>query len=599
MNEKEYFSLVFCADKINFAFVEYQNLKSRTMLKKISFLLALVAVVVLNSCSSKMKDIKPEFFTVTPNVLEVVGNEVPVAVDGKFPAKFFDKKSVLTITPVLKYAGGEVVAESSVFQGANVRGNDKTISYDNGGNFKIKMTFDYVPAMEDAELYLRFSVNKGKKSYVVPEVKVADGCIATSQLYRQTVATANIACCEDAFQRVIKQAKEANIMFLIQQTNLRMSELKNNEVAELKNALKDIATDYENKALDEIEVASYASPDGNLDLNENVATGRGDNVAKFMKGEMKNAKLDGYVENKYTAEDWAGFKELVTKSELPDKELILRVLSMYNDPEEREAQIKNISSVYEELTNDILPKLRRARITLNYQLIGRSDTQIKEQYEIDPQELSLEEILYSSILTDDIKKQEEIFNTAIKLYPADYRAYNNLGVMAYNRGDYNAAKSYFAKAGNVDKNALEVKINKGYLQLMQGDVAGAEVNIAVGANAKAGNEALGNLYLAQGMYGRATSLFGGCKTNSAALAQLLNKDYSTARQTIEGIEKPDAITYYIKAVLGARTSNIAFVYDGLKEAIKLDASLAQKVASDLEFRKYAQDKTFLSIINKQ
>lgn len=566
------------------------------MLKIKSPLYILTAILLLSSCSSNMKEMKQDFFTVTPEVLEVIGNEVPVTIDGKFPAKFFNKKHVLTITPVLKYNGGEAVAESSTFQGEKVRGNDKTISYDNGGNFRMKMTFDYIPAMEDAELYLRFSVNRGNKSHKLPEIKVADGCIATSQLYRQTVMTANIAWCEDAFQRVIRQAKEANILFLIQQTNLRMSELKKEEVKDLNNTITDISTDYVNKVLDEIEVSSYASPDGDIDLNERIATGRGNNAANYVKNEIKKAKLEGYVDNHYTAEDWEGFKELVSKSEIPDKELILRVLSMYNDPEEREIQIKNISSVYKELTDEVLPKLRRARITLNYQLIGRSDTQIREQYEADPKALSLEELLYSSILTDDTDKQKEIFNTAISLHPGDYRAYNNLGVIAYNRGDYNEAISYFAKANNADNTAPEVKINNGYLELMQGNVAEAESCITVGAGAKAGNEALGNLYIAQGMYGRAAALLGDCKTSSAALAQMLNKDYSAARKTIESIENPDAITSYIKAVLGARTSNIAFVYDGLKEAIKSDPSMAQKAANDLEFRKYVKDETFMSII---
>lgn len=569
------------------------------MLKKISLLLPLAALLSLGSCSSKMKEIKPEFFTVTPDVLEVVGSEVPITIDGKFPAKFFNSKSVMTITPVLKYNGTEAAAEPATFQGEKVRGNDKTISYEKGGNFKMRMTFEYVPAMENAELYLRFTVNKGQKSYTIPEIKVADGCIATSQLYRHTVTTANIAIGEDAFQRVIKQAKEANIMFLIQQTNLRVSELKSNEMKEWKNVLTDIAKDYENKVLDDIEISSYASPDGEIGLNENIATGRGDNTAKFVKKEMKKVNLQGYVDHSYTAEDWEGFKELVSKSELPDKELILRVLSMYNDPEEREMQIKNISSVYKELTDDILPKLRRARMTLNYQLIGRSDTQIKEQYAADPSILSLEEILYSSILTDDAEEKEEIFNTAIKLYPNDYRAYNNLGVLAYNRGDYNSAKSYFAKAANVDNDAPEVKINFGYIELMQGNIPEAESHITIGANSKAGNEALGNLYIAQGLYGRAASLLSESNTNSTILAQLLNKDYNAARNTIDNIKEPDAITYYIKAILGARTSNVALIYDGLKEAIRLDSSLAEKAASDLEFRKYANDGTFLSIVGKK
>ena len=565
------------------------------MLKKL-FLLLVVAAVMLSSCSSKMKSMKSEYFTVTPGVLEVVGSEIPATIDGRFPAKFFNKKSVLTFTPVLKYEGGEAISEPVTFQGEKVRGNDRTISYDNGGSFKMKIQYDYIPAMEDAELYLRFVINKGKKTKNVPEVKVADGCIATSQLYRQTAATANIAVGEDAFQRVIKQAKEANIMFLIQQTNLRTSELNSTEMTEFRAALKDVATDYENKVLDEIKVSAYASPDGGVMLNDGIAVVREINTAKQMKKELKNAKLDGYVDSEYTAEDWEGFKELISQSNLPDKELILRLLSMYTDPEEREQQIKNISSVYSELADEILPKLRRARVTLNYQIIGRSDDQIKAQYAADPSELSLEEILYSSILTEDEAEQTDIFNTAIRLYPNDYRAYNNLGVMAYNKGDYSTAASYFAKAESVAKAAPEVMVNLGYLELLEGNVAEAEGYMAKGADAKAGDEALGNLYIAQGEYGRAAALLKGKNTNSALLAQVLNKNYVAARETLDAMENPDAMTYYIKAVLGARISNVGFVYDGLKKAVELDPSLAKKAMGDLEFAKYVKDATFCNIL---
>ena len=565
------------------------------MLKKFSLLLVMAAVM-LSSCSSKMKSMKSEYFTVTPGVLEVVGSEIPATIDGRFPAKFFNKKSVLTITPVLKYEGGEAMSEPVTFQGEKVRGNDRAISYENGGSFRMKIQYDYVPEMEDAELYLRFVINKGGKTKAVPEVKVADGCIATSQLYRQTATTANIAVGEDAFQRVIKQAKEANIMFLIQQANLRASELNSTEMQEFRKALKDVATDFENKVLDEIKVSAYASPDGGVMLNDGIAVVREINTAKQMKKELKDAKLDGYVDSEYTAEDWEGFKELVSKSNLPDKELILRLLSMYTDPEEREQQIKNISSVYAELADEILPKLRRARVTLNYQIIGRSDEQIKAQYAADPSELSLEEILYSAILTDEEAERTDIFNTAIRLYPNDYRAYNNLGVMAYNKGDYSTASSYFAKAESVSKAAPEVMVNLGYLDLLQGNVSEAEGFMAKGADAKAGDEALGNLYIAQGEYGRAAALLKGKNTNSALLAQVLNKNYVAARETLEDMENPDAVTYYIKAVLGARISNVGFVYDGLKKAVELDPSLAKKAMGDLEFAKYVKDATFCEIL---
>ena len=566
------------------------------MLKKLSFLLSLIAVVLFSSCGSKMKGLSSEYFTVTPQVLEVIGGEIPVTIDGKFPEKFFKKKAVLTVTPVLKWDGGELSAESMTFQGEKVQGNNRTISYKEGGNFTMKTKFDYAPEMAKSALYLAFTVSTGKKSYTLPEVKVADGCIATSELYRSTITKSNIAIGEDAFQRVIKQAKQANIMFLIQQTNLRNSELKTDEIGALKSSMKDVAKDTKNKVLDNVEVAAYASPDGGMLLNVDVAGGREKNTAKFVEEQMKKAELKGYLDTDYTAEDWEGFQELVSKSNLPDKDLILRVLSMYKEPEEREAQIKNISSVYKDLADEILPQLRRARITLNYQLIGRSDEEIMEQLAKDPKELSLEEILYSSILTENVAEQEKIFKIATQLYPNDYRGYNNLAAIAYNKGDYKAAADYLAKAAKADPTASEVNVNLGYLSLLEGNVAAAEAYMAKGAGAKVGDEALGNLYIAQGQYSRAATLLGENATNSTALAQLLNKDYSLAKKTLAAIKEPDANTHYLTAVLGARTDNASLIYDGLKNAIKLDPSMAVKAVNDLEFAKYATSTTFQNLL---
>ena len=566
------------------------------MLKKFSFLLSLMAVVLFSSCGSKMKGLSSEYFTVTPQVLEVIGGEIPVTIDGKFPEKFFKKKAVLTVTPVLKWDGGELSAESMTFQGEKVQGNNRTISYKEGGNFTMKTKFDYAPEMAKSALYLAFTVSTGKKSYTLPEVKVADGCIATSELYRSTITKSNIAIGEDAFQRVIKQAKQANIMFLIQQTNLRNSELKSDEIGALKSSMKDVAKDTKNKVLDNVEVAAYASPDGGMLLNVDVAGGREKNTAKFVEEQMKKAELKGYLDTDYTAEDWEGFQELVSKSNLPDKDLILRVLSMYKEPEEREAQIKNISSVYKDLADEILPQLRRARITLNYQLIGRSDEEIMEQLAKDPKELSLEEILYSSILTEDVAEQEKIFKIATQLYPNDYRGYNNLAAIAYNKGDYKVAADYLAKAAKADPTASEVNVNLGYLSLLEGNVAAAEAYMAKGAGAKVGDEALGNLYIAQGQYSRAATLLGENATNSTALAQLLNKDYSLAKKTLAAIKEPDANTHYLTAVLGARTDNASLIYDGLKNAIKLDPSMAVKAVNDLEFAKYATSTTFQNLL---
>ena len=566
------------------------------MLKKLSLLLSLTAAVLLSSCSSKMGGLSSQSFTVTPAVLEVVGTQVPVTIDGRFPAKFFNKKSILTITPVLKYEGGEALSEAVTFQGEKVLGNNRTVSYDKGGAFTMRMSFDYVPQMTNSALYLRFTVTKGSKSYELPEVKVADGCVSTSQLYRNTVATANTAYAEDAFQRVIKQAMQANVLFLIQQTNLRNNQLTTAEKKALSDTMSAVVADAERKILENVEVTAFASPDGTMLLNENVATGREKNTANYVRRQMKKAKLDGPLDTDYTAEDWEGFKELVMQSNLPDKELILRVLSMYTEPEEREEQIRNISTVYSDLVDDILPQLRRARIVMNYLVLGRTDDEIMQQYKNDPKELSLEEILYAAVVSEDKAEQEGIFKTAVRLYPNDYRAYNNLAVMAYNKGDYATAADYLKNAVKVDPNAAEVNVNLGYLALLEGEVAAAETYMAKGSSAKDGDEALGNLYIAQGQYVRAADLLGSQATNSAALAHLLNKDYTTAKATLEAIKNPDANTYYIQAVIGARTNNAAMLYDGLKNAIKLDPSMAQKALTDLEFAKYVGNEAFKSII---
>lgn len=554
------------------------------------------ALLLLCSCASKMGNLPAEYFAVTPQVLEAVGGEVPATIYGKFPQKFFKKNAILEITPVLKWNGGSEKSETVTFQGENVEGNNQTISYKMGGAFTMKCKFNYQPEMAKSELYLQFNVKIKNKSYTLPEVKVADGVIATSQLYQQTVGSATTATAEDAFQRVIKQAKEANIMFLIQQANLRASELNSGNIKEFAQALKEVAKDKENRVLDNVEVSAYASPDGGLDLNTNLADSRQNNATAYVKKQMKDAKLEGAVDSKYTAEDWEGFQELVSKSNLADKDLILRVLSMYSDPEEREAQIKNISSVYKDLTDEILPQLRRARLTLNYQLIGRSDDEIQAAFASNPSQLSIEELLYAATLTDDNSQKETIYKKVTELFPNDYRAYNNLAQLSYAKGNVDEAASYLQKAASLNAGSAEVNTNKGLLALKKGAVEDAETYLAKGAGSAVSDEALGNLYIAQGQYTRAESLLGDTKSNSAALAQILNKNYAKAKTTLAGIANPDATTSYLTAVLGARTDNMSMLYDGLKEAVKKDNSYAQKAKSDLEFAKYFNSDSFLQAI---
>ena len=563
------------------------------MTKKLYLPLLMAGVVaLLSSCSSKMGELSSDYFTVTPQVLEAIGGKVPATINGKFPEKYFNKKAVVEVTPVLVWEGGEATSQPAVFQGEKVEGNDQTISYKMGGSYTMKASFDYVPEMAKSELYLRFKATIGGKTIEIPAVKVADGVISTSEMVGQTLESANPALGDDAFQRIIKEKHEANIMFLIQQANVRASELKAAKAfGEEVRSVNDAA----NKRINNIEVSAYASPDGGLDLNTGLAEKRQDNAAKVVNRDLKKGKLDVAVDTRYTAEDWEGFQELVSKSNIQDKELILRVLSMYQDPEQREQEIKNISSVYKNLADEILPQLRRSRLTLNYEIIGKSDEEIAKLADTDAKQLNIEELLYAATLTNDPAKKEAIYTKATQIYPNDFRAFNNLGKLAYEAGNLEKAESYFKKAASIN-NAPEVNNNLGLIALTKGDKAAAESYLSKASGSKELNEALGNLYIAQGQYDRAVNAFGDTKTNSAALAQILAKDYNKAKSTLDAIETPDAYTDYLKAVLGARTNNSSMVTSGLKSAVAKDSTLAKKAASDLEFAKYFTDADFMNII---
>lgn len=556
------------------------------MIKKLYLPLVALLVFALSSCG-KMGELSADYFTTNPEVLEAVGGKVPVTITGKFPEKYFKKNATVEVTPVLRWNDGEAKGQAAVFQGEKVQGNDQTIAYKAGGTYTMKASFDYVPEMAKSELFLDFKIKQGKKEYTIPSVKIADGVIATSEL--PTVGSANAALAPDAFQRIIKQAKEAQIMFLIQQANLRASELKSEGLKDFHKQVVTVAGDTKNYKLNDITISAYASPDGGVKLNTGLAEDRQNNTEKYMKQQLKKGKIETTVEATYTAQDWEGFQELVSKSSIQDKDLILRVLSMYQDPEQRETEIKNISSVYKTLADEILPQLRRARLTANYDVIGRSDEEINEAFDTDAKVLSVDELLYAATLTQDKARQEAIYKKTTELYPSDYRAYNNLGMMAYAANDKAAAENYFKQAASKNANAPEVNTNLGLCELVKGNVANAETYLSKSTGANTANEALGNLYIKQGQYDKAVAAFGDTKTNSAALAQILAKDYNKAKNTLNAVKNADAYTDYLMAVVGARTNNADLVKSSMEKVAQKDAALAAKAADDREFAKYANE----------
>lgn len=555
------------------------------MNRKLCVSLLAGSALLLTGCSKKLNQFQADYFSVNPNPLEVVGEHVPATVTARIPAKFFVKNAEVTVTPYLEYNGTETASTAYTFQGEKVRGNNTVVSYDNGGTVTIPVDYNYQPEMQKSVLSLAFNVRQGKKQYVLPRVQVATGVIATADL--ATAATVNPAIGADKFQRIINEKYAADILFLINQANLRNGQLNSDEVKAWNEQVAAANAD-DRREIKELNIESYASPDGPLAFNTQLAEKREHNTKGYLEKQLKKNKITefGELTANFTAEDWEGFKELVSKSNIQDKDLILSVLSMYKDPEQREKEIRNLSNVFEVLAEEILPQLRYSRITASIDVIGKSDAEIQELFKTNPKALSIDEILYCATLTDNDAERLKIYDTAARIYPNDYRTWNNLGVVQYETGDYKAAQANFQKALSLNANCAEAKMNMGLISVLDKDLTKANQYFGQAAGADGLNDALGIYYLKMGDNASAARAFGDSKTNNAALAQILTKDYSKAKNTLAAISKPDATTYYLMAVLGARTNNESMVTSNLKKAVSLDPSMAKLAAEDLEFANF-------------
>jgi len=563
------------------------------MKKQLFFIVSVVLALGLSSCS-KMNELPANLFKVNPNPLEVRGGKVDGTIDGKFPEKYFNKNAVVTVTPILKYNGTETKGTPKTFQGEKVIGNNQVIKQKEGGSFTMGTSFKYVPEMAKSELYLDFNIAVKGKEIKIPQVKVADGVITTAIL--TDASEISPAITPDKFQRIIQETQEANIKFLIQQANLLGSETGSQSVKALTSAVKD-AKDAENKEVAGLDVIGYASPDGAFDLNKNLAERRLNASANFINNELRKLKSEVEINKDFTPEDWDGFKKLLEQSNVQDKELILRVLSMYSDPEQREREIKNISSAFTAIADQILPELRRARLQLTVNVIGKSDEEIEKLAFSNPAALTADELLYAATLTDNLNKKAEIYLAVTEHYIKDVRGYNNLGVVKFYQGKYDEAALYFKKAAAFDASDPNVNYNLGLAALEAGNLDSAEQHFgkAAGTNADL-NQALGTLYTATGEYSKAKNSFANTTTNNAALLQILNNDYNGARRTLTAVSEPNATTSYLAAIVGARTNDRNAVYSNLKDAVSKDASLAAKAKSDIEFAKFLTDTTFQSIV---
>lgn len=564
------------------------------MKKRIYFplLSLLIAIGIFTSCKSGLSPLTANYIKAEPQPLELIAGKVPVTINATFPANWFNKKASLTVIPVLRYEGGEAWGTSYQYQGEKVAGNGQVVSQKAGANVIMKSEFDYVPEMQSSELYLTFKAKVGNKTIDLPDVKIGDGVLATAALL--DITSENAAIAPDKFQRIIKEAHNANIMFLIQQAELRSSELNKGELVDWKDIIAQ-ANAAENQNVD-IEISSYASPDGGYELNEKLAEKRESNTEKYLSKELKKSKIEAPVNARYTAQDWEGFKELVEKSNIQDKDLILRVLSMYSDSERREREIKNISAVYSVLTDEVLPQLRRSRLTANIEIVGKSDEEIASLASSNPRSLSIEELLYAGTLASSVNEKENIYKKVTEIFPKDPRGFNNLGVMEYGKGNTSAAEALFNRANQVAGKLPEANLNLGYIALSKGDKGKAQEYFGNAAGVPELDNAMAYLSVMNGNYSQGAQSFKNTISNNAAVAQILSKDYNKAENTLNAITKPNATTYYLKAIIAARTNNLNNVISNLKESVTMDPEMAAHALKDLEFSKYVANSKFLNAI---
>lgn len=575
--------------------------------KSIVLVLSVAALFGCSGLSKMKKDANKIQFKVTPEVLESHAGKVNFNIDTRYPSKYFNKKATLVATPELKYTNGSNTFTPATVQGESVKANNKVISYKSGGSVNYKDGVAYKPEMAKSELYMNMTASKGKKKVEFAPIKIGAGVIATSELVanypkpilgvrREANTTGKYDPNIDPFQRIVPDEMMADIHYQINKADVRKDEAESNDVAALQKYTKE-ANKNDKTDLKRVEVAAYASPDGTIDLNTELAAKRKESSTEFLAKKLKEAGVDIELKTKYTPEDWDGFKALMEKSNIKDKDLILRVLSMYNDPEVREREIKNLSEAFSDVADEILPQLRRAKMTTSVDLIGKSDDELKALAKSNPASLNPAELLYAATLFESADDQLAIYKSFIKIYPNDWRGSNNAGFVLVKQGKYEEAKPLFEKAETQKNNEPIVKNNLGAVVLKEGDVQKAET--LFGAASGAGNEVnynLGIVSMKKGEYDKANKYFVKDEDINTALAKMMTGNNNGALQDLENFNKPDCfMKEYLKAIIGARTAKENLLFESLQKACTINSDMKAKARNDMEFARYFENPKFVEI----
>lgn len=556
------------------------------------FLFFGLTAIMLSACGGlgKMAKYANDItYNVDPEPLIVRGDSVELNVSGKFPGKYFHKKALVEMTPALQYGEGETEYKMVMYQGEKAAGNGIVIPYENGKNYTYNDKVAYSASMENStEVMVKFKGVMGSKTKDFDPIKIADGVITTPYLM---MADDKVLLGEDAFTRITKHDLYAQINYLVNSDHVRGSELREDDIKAMRALIKEVSED-EMMAFTSLHIDAYASPEGEISLNENLADDRATSASKVVANELKKRKIkveDGFYNLNGKGEDWAGFQKAMEASDIADKELILRILNMYNDVTKREEEIRNLAATYNEIADKILPDLRRSQMTLNYEITGKTDDEILSLAKTDADSLNVEEILYAATLTEDMNEQLQFYQAAEKNFPNDFRGANNVGYIYMLQNKLNDAEAQFVKANEIQENPYSTN-NLGVVARLKGDrkkamehyknatAAGSEVSYNMGI-----------VHIQNGDYSSAISNMGDAETFNAALAKLLNGNAAGAKTTLEAApEMETAQGHYLMAIIGARTADAPLVTSSIEAATAQDSSLKEKAKNDLEFRDYQE-----------
>ena len=530
------------------------------------------------------KEIEAMGLEASPEPLILRGDQVELEVTGRFPAKYFGKKVSVEATPVLTWEGGSASFESEGFQGEDAAGNFTVVPFESGKSFSYSSSVPFDPAMEDAaELAVVISGTQGNKSATFAPFVVGAGVI-TTPLWVQ--ADDQFIPVEDNFQRVITYTEEVTVNYSVNSSTVRSGELRDADWKALKELVQ-LSVDADSVTITGARIEAYASPEGEITLNEDLASDRANSAAASMTREMKRKKLtadEAFYDLVPKGEDWQGFKSLMQASDIEDKNLILRVLEMYSDKNKREEEIRNIAKTYKAIEKEILPALRRSQVVVSYDVEGYTDEELMDYCMSMPDSLTADELLYAATLFADLNDKLTIYQSAARVHADDFRGYNNAGWCLAQMGRMNQAGEVLQQALELERNKAVVN-NVAALMRQNGDIDGAMklLNEAAGAGPEVGYNK-GIILIQKGDYASAISNMGRMSSVNVALAKMLNGDAAGAKTALENADDDSAVASYVMAVACARLNDSAGVKNHLGEALAKDPNLRQKAEKDLEFR---------------